>query len=161
MQLSSRFPVAVQSLLVMAWCPEDYKITSDVLAYSVNTNPVLIRRIMGYLKSAGLIMVAAGTGGARLARDAAQITLLDVYRAMKLTDGDALFGLHEQPNPQCPIGKDINRVLTPHFDRARQALEDSLEQVTIQQLIADFPPFDPRIARRLLSRENEACGREK
>lgn len=143
MQLSSRFPVAVQILIIIAWTPDQYKVTSDILAESVNTNPVLIRRIMSQLKKAGLITVAAGTGGARLARDAGDISLLDVYRAVELTRQDALFGLHESPNPKCPIGKRINSVLLPHLDEARNNLEQSLSGVTIQQLTREFPEFDP------------------
>lgn len=54
MQLSSRFPVAVQIIIIIAWCPEDVKVTSEVLAVSVNTNPALIRRIMRYLKKQSL-----------------------------------------------------------------------------------------------------------
>jgi len=101
----------VQLLIILAWCPEDLKVTSDAIAFSVNTNPALIRRIMGYLKKADLISVAPGTGGMKLARDIDQITLLDVYRAMELTDEDRLFGLHETQNPRCPIGNRINQVL--------------------------------------------------
>lgn len=150
MQLSSRFPVAVQLLILMAWCPDDYKLTSEVLAVSVNTNPVLIRRILGYLKKANLAAVAAGTGGAALKRDAAEITLLDVYRAVELTDQDSLFGLHETTNQKCPIGSKINDVLKPHLEQARKALEASLAQVTIEQLTAEFPPFDPLIAEKFI-----------
>lgn len=141
MKLSSRFPVAVQLLIILAWCPEDLKVTSDAIAFSVNTNPVLIRRIMGYLKKADLISVAPGTGGMKLARDIDQITLLDVYRAMELTDEDRLFGLHETQNPRCPIGNRINQVLLPHLEQAREALERSLAKVTIEQLLEEFPPF--------------------
>ncbi|MEQ8201150.1 MAG: Rrf2 family transcriptional regulator [Syntrophomonadaceae bacterium] len=142
MQLSSRFPVAVQLLIIIAWTPDKYKVTSEVLALSVNTNPALIRRILGSLKTAGLVSVTAGTGGAKLARAAQAITLLDVYRAVELTSDDMLFGLHATPNSHCPIGKNINQVLQPHLDQARRALEDSLQQVTIQQLVSEFPPFD-------------------
>lgn len=150
MQLSSRFPVAVQLLILMAWCPDDYKLTSEVLAVSVNTNPVLIRRIMGYLKKAELVAINSGAGGAKLMRDAGKITLLDVYRAVELTNQDSLFGLHETPNLRCPIGSRINSVLTPYLEQARSALEISLAQVTIKQLTAEFPPFDPLTAQKFM-----------
>ncbi|CFX80445.1 Transcription regulator Rrf2-like [Syntrophomonas zehnderi OL-4] len=142
MQLSSRFPVAVQILIIIAWCPEDVKITSELMARSVNTNPALIRRILGYLKNAGLVNVAAGTGGTTLTRDAEKITLLDIYRAVELTNQSRLFGLHETTNSECPIGRNINEVLTPHLEQARMALEASLEEVTIEQLKKEFPPFN-------------------
>lgn len=151
MQLSSRFPVAVQLLILMAWCPDGFKITSEVMALSVNTNPALIRRIIGYLKNAGLVLVAQGTGGARLAKDARDITLLDVYQAVELTDKDMLFGLHETPNPKCPIGKNINDVLTPHLDRSIKAMEESLNNVTIQKLMEEFPSFDAKLIHKIFS----------
>lgn len=142
MELSSRFPVAVQILIIIAWCPEDVKVTSRLLAVSVNTNPALIRRIMGYLKKYGLITIAAGTGGAKLAKPAGEITLLDVYRAVELTDENELFGIHEAPNPYCPIGSRINEVLKQPLEEARRALEEALQKVTIGELAGRFPPFD-------------------
>ena len=141
MQLSSRFPVAVQMLIILAWCPEELKVTSDLMALSVNTNPVLIRRIMGYLKRADLIAVAPGAGGTRLTRDPARITLLEIYRAVELTDRDRLFGLHEAQNLRCPIGKRINRILQPRLAEAREALESSLAGVTVATLLEEIPPF--------------------
>ncbi len=141
-RLSSRFPVAVQMLIILAWCPEELRVTSELMAFSVNTNAALIRRIMGYLKKAGLIDVAPGAGGTKLARDPAGITLLQVYRAVELTSQDRLFGLHENQNLRCPIGKRINRILRPHLEEARGAMERSLAGVTIGKLLAEFPPFE-------------------
>lgn len=149
MHLSSRFPVAVQILIVLAWLPQNLKATSEAIAKSVNTNPVLIRRIMGYLKRGELIYIPPGTGGAKMTREPAKITLLDVYKAVELTEENELFGLHENPNPYCPIGKEINSVLKPHLDNAREALENSLAQVNIAQLMDSFPPFDERILKHL------------
>ncbi|HHY27122.1 MAG TPA: Rrf2 family transcriptional regulator [Desulfitobacterium dehalogenans] len=149
MQLSSRFPVAVQIIIIIAWCPEDVKVTSEVLAVSVNTNPALIRRIMRYLKKAELISIPSGTGGAKLTRNTEMITLLDIYRAVELTDQNALFGLHDHPNLYCPIGSRINEVLRPPFEEAKKALEESLGKVTIERLLESFPPFDYSILKHL------------
>ena len=150
MRLSSRFPVAVQMLVISAWCPEEVKITSDLLALSVNTNPALIRRIMGYLKKAGLIAVSPGTGGILFTRSADEITLLDVYRAVELTEENALFGLHHDQNQSCPIGNRINDVIGPHLHNAREALEKSLEKVTIEQIKNDFPEFNREEIKKML-----------
>ena len=58
----------------------DEPLSSSWIAQSVNTNPVVIRQVVGQLRDAGLVITTPGcTGGARLARDAAQITLDDVY----------------------------------------------------------------------------------
>lgn len=149
MHLSSRFPVAIQILIILAWVPDEVKVTSEILAKSVNTNPVLIRRIMGYLKRGDLITVPKGIGGAKLTKDPDEITLLDVYKVVELTEENQLFGLHDSPNPYCPIGRKINSVLKPHLDTAREALENSLGQVKIGELVKSFPPFDPGILKDL------------
>ncbi|HZK44409.1 MAG TPA: Rrf2 family transcriptional regulator [Syntrophomonadaceae bacterium] len=140
--LSSRFPVAVQILIILQWCSDDVKITSEVIASSVNTNPVIIRRIMGYLKKHDLITTASSADGAKLLKKADQITLLDVYKAVELTEANKLFALHENTNPYCPIGSRINDVLELHLGEARNALEVKLDSITIQDLVSEFIPFD-------------------
>ena len=62
MQISSRFTVALHIFTCVDTFGNEYKITSDFLAGSINTNPVIIRKILSQLKNAGLIMVARGTG---------------------------------------------------------------------------------------------------
>ncbi len=141
MQLSSRFPVAIQILILIAWTADEYKITSDIIAKSVNTNPVMIRRIVGSLKKSGLVLVSPGKRGIKLTRKTDEITLLDVYQAMELTGHEPLFGMHPDPNLRCPIGSKINEVMTPHFDRAIKSMEESLASVTIEKLMDEFPPF--------------------
>ena len=86
MQISSRFSVGVHVLTLLASNPAGELLTSDRLANSVNTNPVVIRRILGQLKKAGLVEVRAAAGGTYLRRDPATITLLDVYRAVDVVE---------------------------------------------------------------------------
>ena len=141
MQLSSRFPIAIQILILIAWTADEYKITSDIIAKSVNTNPVMIRRIVSSLKKNGLVLVSPGKRGIKLTRKPDEITLFDVYQAMELTGNESLFGMHPDPNLNCPIGSRINQVITSHFEQARMAMEDSLSSVTIGKLMDEFPPF--------------------
>lgn len=63
MQISSRFTLAVHIFACVDTFKDDYKVTSDFIAGSTNVNPVIIRKILGQLKAAGLIRVARGTGG--------------------------------------------------------------------------------------------------
>jgi DNA-binding IscR family transcriptional regulator len=109
--------------------------TSEYIAGSVNTNPSLIRRMLSALHAAGLTTSQLGTGGgALLARAADEITLLDVYRAV---DEGELFALHrEQPNPACPVGRNIQAELHGRFDAATRALEAELGRTTIAQMLA-------------------------
>ena len=131
--ISSRVAVAVHVLAYLAWKRSE-GCTSERIAASVNTNPVVVRRIMGALRNAGMVTVQPGVGGgAQLARDPREITLLDVYRAVE--DRDELFSLHpQQPKRDCSIGGNIQAVLQGVFCRARTAMEQVLDEVTIEDV---------------------------
>ena len=76
--ISSRVAVAVHVLAYLAWKRHEAA-TSERIAASVNTNPVVVRRIVGALRNAGMVTVQPGVGGgAQLARTPRDITLLEV-----------------------------------------------------------------------------------
>lgn len=136
MQFSSRLPIAVHTLLVIEVFKDQYKITSDFIASSVGVNSVIIRNILGQLKVAGLIEVAAGVGGAHLKKMPAEITLLDVFRAVEADE--PLFHIHEQPNPNCPVGRNINNILDDKIKHLKQTMENELKAVTLDDLLKNF-----------------------
>ena len=136
MQISSRFTVAVHTLLVIHTF-KDQKTTSDFIAASVQVNPVIIRRTLLSLKAAGMVEVKAGSGGASIAKDLKGITLFDVYRAVDSVDGD-IFHFHENPNPACAVGKNIHAVLDTHLADAQRALENELKKVTLYDLTQEL-----------------------
>ncbi len=131
-QISSRFSIAVHILSYVSCMPE--QCTGDDIADSVNCNPVIVRKIMGMLKKAGLVEVRAGIGGAHLTKSPEEITLLDVYRAVDVTEDNQLFGFHN-PVPACPVGHAVNTELSMHLKAAQDAMEQRLNQVTIQHII--------------------------
>jgi DNA-binding IscR family transcriptional regulator len=135
-QISSRFSIAVHILSVIAISPKEC--TGDFIADSVNTNPVIIRRIIGMLKKAGLVEVRPGVGGASLLKGKDQITLLDVYRAVEVIEDGKLFNFHDQPNPACPVGRNIESALRTEMMEAQTAMEMRLAQVSLDQLTAQF-----------------------
>lgn len=135
-QISSRFSIAVHILSLIAVSSNDC--TGDYIAGSVNTNPVIIRRIMGMLKKAGLVDIRPGVGGASLLRDRDQITLLDVYRAVEVIEDGQLFNFHDNPNPKCPVGRNIEAALRLEMKEAQSAMEQRLAQVNLSQLAAHF-----------------------
>ena len=108
--------------------------TSDFLASSINTNPVIIRRILGQLKSAGLIEVARGTGGITPTRPLSEITFYDVYKAVDPIEDGKLFHFHENPNPECPVGRNIHKLLNEKLDAIQQAMEEEMRKYTIEDL---------------------------
>ncbi|MDE7299630.1 MAG: Rrf2 family transcriptional regulator [Lachnospiraceae bacterium] len=137
MQISSRFTIAIHIFACIDVFESNYKITSDFLAESVNANPVVIRRILSQLKAAGLITVARGSGGAAMARAAEEITFLDVYHAVECVENGVLFHFHENPNVQCPVGKNIHSALDDKLQQVQQAMENELKEITIADVIRD------------------------
>ena len=107
------------------------KMTSDFMAGSVGTNPVVIRKLLQQLKAAGLVEVARGTGGVRITRPLDQITFLDIYRAVECTPDEELFHFHEKPNALCPVGRNIHSVLDSKLDKVQQAMERELASITL------------------------------
>lgn len=137
MKITSRFTVAVHTLLVIYVYGKERKTTSEFIAASVNVNPVVIRRTLLSLKAAGMIEVKAGSGGASIIKDPGDITLYDVYAATDCVDGD-LFHFHENPNPGCRVGKNIHAVLGAHLADAQAALENELKKVSLADLVGEL-----------------------
>lgn len=135
MSISSRFSVGIH-ILTLIGMYKDEALSSENIAGSVNTNPVVIRKIIGMLKNAGLINVKPGIAGAELAKDLSEITLLDVYKAVNVVQEKELFSIHEQPNPACYVGRNIQSAIIPIFFKAQHALEAELESVTLKDVIA-------------------------
>ncbi|MHA7967319.1 Rrf2 family transcriptional regulator [Paenibacillus sp. CAU 1782] len=137
MKISSRFSIAVHILSLLA-SERDAHSTSEWFADSVGTNPVIIRRILGYLKKSGLVNVRAGAGGAFLLKELEDITLLDVYRSVEVVDEGELFHIHDEPNPNCPIGANIQTVLDVIVRKAQQGMESILEGITMSDVVFDL-----------------------
>ncbi|MDT3425722.1 DNA-binding IscR family transcriptional regulator [Paenibacillus forsythiae] len=138
MNISTRFAVAIHILALLEINKGD-KNTSEWIAGSVGTNPVVIRRITSMLGKAGLIEVRPGVAGAKLARAAGEITLLDIYLAVDAVGQDSLFAVHDHPNPDCPVGQNIAGAILPVFSLAQQAMEDVLRKVTLEQIASQIP----------------------
>lgn len=137
MQISSRFTIGLHVLLCIEMFKGQRKITSDFLASSVNVNPVVIRKLEQQLKAAGIIRIARGTGGTDIARPAEQITLLDVYHAVESVEDGELFRFHENPNPLCPVGKNIHGVLDQRLEEIQRAMEKEMAAVSLQDILDD------------------------
>lgn len=136
MQFSSKLPIAVHILLAIVEFECRKKTTSTFLAGSVNVNPVIIRNTLGQLKAAGLVTVKAGEGGAFLAEEPKDITLLDVFDAVEKEE--ALFHFHENPNPECPVGKNVHAVLDNKLAAIQEAMREKMASITLQDLIDDM-----------------------
>lgn len=136
MNLSSRTTLAIHILCVLAYGGEAPQ-TSEFIAGSVNTNPVVIRRVLALLRETGLVASQGGPGGGwQLRVPPDRITLRDVHRAV---EGGSLFPLHSSvPNPQCPVGRNIQAALSGIYRSAQDALEADLARTTIANLVKDL-----------------------
>lgn len=137
MQISSRFTIAIHIFACIDTFEKDYKITSDFLAASTNVNPVIIRKILAQLKAAGLVTVARGTGGASIAKPLHDITFLDIYRAVECIGNGELFHFHENPNTNCPVGKNIHLILDDKLQKVQEAMEHELAAFTLEDVKRD------------------------
>ena len=145
MAANCRFAFAVHILSVLA-LKENEGVTSDALAGSVNTNPVVIRRIVSALQQAGLVATAKGArGGVKLALSPANISLGAVHRAMGSSGSFA--GHRHEPNQRCPVGRNIVVVLDEVFATAQAALDDALSRRSIADVVASIA-LEPKAAPR-------------
>ena len=134
MQITSRFTVALHIFTCVEVFKDEYKVTSDFLAGSINTNPVIIRKILTQLKNAGLIEVARGTGGITITKPLNEITFYDVYEAIEPIENGDLFHFHENPNPECPVGRNIHALLDQKLQAIQGAMEDEMKRYTVEDL---------------------------
>ena len=133
MNVSTRFTVALHILTLLA-SNRQLPLTSEYIAGSVNTNSVVVRRLLGLLRRSGFVTSQPGTGGGwQLSREPASITLVDVRRAVN--EGSP-FTMHSQPpNPACPVGRNIQAVLREPYARAERAMEAELAKTTVKGLL--------------------------
>src|SRR6476646_1255677 len=138
MSTNSRFAVAVHVVSLMAWSGEE-PLKSEQVAESVNTNPVVIRRMLLDLAQAGLVVSQTGSlGGSRLASDPAKTTLLDVYQALECR---GVFSLHRAPpSRDCPVGVNIETVLGDVLLEVDSAVEKVLQNITINDVVRRLKP---------------------
>jgi Rrf2 family protein len=135
MKNDSRLSGVLHVLLHMA--ERDAPVTSEILARAMQTNPVVIRRIMAGLRERGYVRSEKGHGGGWiLARDLAEITLRDVHEAL----GDpALLAIgHRTESPSCLVEQAVNAALADSFREAEAFLLARLGTVTLQMLSTDF-----------------------
>lgn len=142
---NTQFAIAVHVMTMLAALPRELQ-SSDVMAASVGSNPVHIRRVLGRLREAGLVASRPGPhGGWRLLRSPRETTLADVWRVMN--GQDPVLGVHEAA-PNCEVGQQIQANLEDIDRRALAAVEAELETTTLAQLAAQTEPAGPLTAHR-------------
>ena len=138
MQISSKFTIGVHLLAVIDYLGEDEKVTSNTLASSIGVNPVIVRNVMGSLKEAGIIDISQGKSGISLTKTPDQITFYDVYKAVDSVKDEGLFHFHENPNPECPIGRNIHKAMDSKLKRVQRCMEDEMRKITLADVMTDI-----------------------
>ena len=133
MAANSQFSMAVHILTLLAGAGDE-NMKSECIAGSVNTNAVVIRRVMSQLSQAGLVLSQTGAfGGTRLAKPAGEISLCEIYKAVSCGE---VFALHaKSPNQDCPIGRNIEAVLCNLQREIDKSVGEKLGQYTLASVI--------------------------
>ncbi len=129
---NSKLAVSVHLLAYLAF-KGGQPVSSPELASSVDTNPVVARRLLSALRRARLVSAQKGaTGGFTLASAPANITLLDIYRAV---EPKVSLGLQNfSPSEKCPVGARIYSILEAAFFKAQTAMEGELQRITLADI---------------------------
>ena len=137
MQITSKFTAAVHILTCIDIFGGQMRVTSDFLSGSTGVNAVIVRGVLGQMRKAGIVETRQGSGGAHLAKALDEITLYDIYKACECIDDEGLFHFHENPNAECPVGRNIHKVMDGRLEAAQAALENELKSTTLAEVVAD------------------------
>jgi Rrf2 family protein len=131
---SSRFIVAVHVLSILAREVGKGPVCSQMIANSVETNPVVIRRLMSELEKFKLVKATSGrSGGFQLTPKACEVTLADIYEAV---EDKTFFRMHKlDPENACPLALAVFKSLDPKLREAEAALTTALRNTTLRQVV--------------------------
>lgn len=133
---NSRFSVSLHILTLLELAGGE-RLSSEYIAGSININPVLVRKELSNLRNHGFVESKEGKGGgATLAQPAKDIRLADIYLAV--SDRNILGNHKNDPNPNCPVGKQINTHLNELYTKAEQALIDNLSGKNLSDFCKKF-----------------------
>lgn len=131
--MDTKFSVALHILTMISESKDT--LSSQALAESVGTNASYIRKVIALLKNASLIASQQGKTGYQLSKTPKEVTLLEIYFATQEVNHISLFPVHQNSNPDCPVGKHIQAAVSPLFASAEAQLEKELAQQTLEDVI--------------------------
>ncbi|MBO9675138.1 MAG: Rrf2 family transcriptional regulator [Sphingobacteriaceae bacterium] len=133
---SSRFSVSLHILTLLNEAKGGI-VSSEYLAGSININPVLVRKEIMNLRKHGFVESKEGKGGGSfLAKSAKDINLGDVYKSVR--SSNVLGQSKNEPNPKCPVGRQINQHLDALYNDAENALIENLSKQTLADFASGF-----------------------
>lgn len=133
---NTRFATAIHIMTLLAKSPQEW-LTSEWIAGSININPAIVRKEISVLREAGLITSRQGKeGGSQLSKSAEQISISEIYRAVKNTE--VLGKKNQNPNPACSVGKEINTHLNTLFEETDQLVTQFLGDKSLKEFSEQF-----------------------
>ena len=145
MRISSRFPVAVQIMMIITALSGTRKINSKTLSEGIGVNAVIIRNIFKDLKQANMISVSPGPGGATLARAPETISLWEILIAVEQMDTDDVFRLTKQPDEHHQIARNIYGLLGAHLDTSIDAMKSELSKISLLTMAEELHDCMPEL----------------
>jgi Rrf2 family protein len=136
MAVNTQFSIAVHIMAALG-CTREEDVTSTRLARSVNTSPSFVRRVLAKLSKTGLVLTATGKNGACwLARKPADISLLDIYRAVEAPKAFSIHGYATRR--RCVVSCNIKSSLSRVLAKTQTAMEASLRTISLAEIISDL-----------------------
>ncbi|MEL6958462.1 MAG: Rrf2 family transcriptional regulator [Pseudomonadota bacterium] len=132
MKRNSRLSLALHTLSHMAGEPGRMRTSADIAEHA-RTNPVVVRRVLGKLREAGLLSSEKGhAGGWKLAKPAESITLADVYLAL---DERLVSGKSDELEPSnCSVESGLQARVTEVLDDIEESLVSRLRETKIAEM---------------------------
>lgn len=134
MKTNNRLSATIHALVNLANRREST--STDALAASLEVNPVVLRQTLGGLRDAGLVRGERGNTMWSLGRDAASMTVGDIYVAL---GEPSLFVLRNRSdNPECLVERAVDEALSAAFEDAQRQLIERLGGVSLASLLTDI-----------------------
>lgn len=133
MKVSTRFSDSIHILAFINIYQGKVPLTSNNIAASIETSPVVVRRLMSQLRKAGMIHTVHGAADPQLTKQPADISLYDILLAVE--DEVHLFTVDPKTNPDCIVGGNIQAALTSYYHQAEVAAEAKLARTSLQDII--------------------------
>ena len=138
MQITNKFTIGVHIICAVEYFKQDRDVTSSLLSLSTGANPVTVRTVISELREAGLLDISQGKTGIGLKKDIKNISMLDVFNAVDGLDRDGLFHFHDNPNINCPVGKNIHKALDDKLIKIQDSMNSQMNEIKIGDVYNDI-----------------------
>lgn len=138
MQITNKFTIGVHIICAVEYFRKDREVTSSLLSLSTGANPVTVRTVISELREAGLLDISQGKTGIGLKKDINNISMLDVFNAVDGLDEDGLFHFHDNPNINCPVGRNIHKAMDDKLMKIQDSMNSQMAKIKIGDVYNDI-----------------------